>query len=102
MDLVDTNDFDGINIDFESGAATDRAAMTSFIQDLGGQRARRGQDAAVCVAAAYYNQLVGRQGFYDYKALGAAADHVFVMGWGYTGPRRRRARSTTSRGSSGW
>ena len=83
MDLVDTNDFDGINIDFESGAATDRAAMTSFIQDLGGQLHAEGKTLAVCVAAAYYNQLVGRQGFYDYKALGAAADHVFVMGWGY-------------------
>ncbi len=80
--LVDANDYDGLNIDFESGAATDRAALTSFIQDLASAMHSRGKTLSVCVAAAYYNQLVGRQGFYDYKALGAAADHVFVMGWG--------------------
>ena len=83
VNLVQDNGYDGLNIDFESGQASDRDALTSFIQTLASDLHANGKKLTVCVAAAYYNQLVGRQGFYDYKALGSAADYVFVMGWGY-------------------
>ena len=36
----------------------------------------------MCVAPTTYNQTVGRAGFYNYSALAAQADYVFVMGWG--------------------
>ncbi len=81
--LVTQNGYDGLNIDFESGAATDRGALTSFIQTLAGALHSHGKKLSVCVSAAYYNQTTGRAGFYDYRALGQYADWVFVMAWGY-------------------
>ncbi|MGZ4431467.1 MAG: glycosyl hydrolase family 18 protein, partial [Gaiellales bacterium] len=81
--LVTQNGYDGLNIDFESGAASDRGALTSFIQTLAAALHSHGKRLSVCVSAAYYNQTTGRAGFYDYRALSQYADYVFVMAWGY-------------------
>jgi spore germination protein YaaH len=83
VSLVSQNGYDGLNIDFESGAATDRDAFTSFVQSLATLLHSDGKWLSVCVSATYYNQMIGRAGFYDYRALGQYADYVFVMAWGY-------------------
>ena len=44
--LVREHGYDGINIDFENGAASDRDALTSFVSDLG-DAAARDREAAV-------------------------------------------------------
>ena len=42
-----------------------------------------GKHLSVEVSAKYQHTTTGRSGLYDYEALGAAADHVFVMNWGW-------------------
>ena len=81
--LVRRHDYDGINIDFENGAASDRDALTSFIAELAERLHALGKDLSVEVSAKYQHTTTGRSGLYDYEALGAAADHVFVMNWGW-------------------
>ena len=80
--LTSAHGYAGINIDFESAPATERTAFSTFIHTLGTALHAAGKRLAVEVSAAYYNQLTGRAGFYDYRALAAAADKVVVMAWG--------------------
>jgi len=81
--LVRRHGYDGINIDFENGPATDRAALTSFVTELATRLHAIGKDLSVEVSAKFQHTITGRSGLYDYEALGAAADHVFVMNWGW-------------------
>ena len=83
VDLVRRHGYDGINIDFENGAATDRDALTAFIARLAERIHAIGKRLTVEVSAKYEHTTTGRSGFYDYEALGAVADHVFVMNWGW-------------------
>jgi spore germination protein YaaH len=81
--LVRRHGYDGVNIDFENGPATDRDALTAFVSELAAQLHAIGKDLSVEVSAKYQHTTTGRSGLYDYEALGAAADHVFVMNWGW-------------------
>lgn len=74
--------YDGVNLDFESGPATDRDALTSFVADVADRLHARGRRVAVEVSAKTAETTTGRSGFYDYTRLGAVADTVFVMDWG--------------------
>jgi spore germination protein YaaH len=84
--IVDTavaNGYDGINLDFEAGAASDRAAMTSFVAELSARLHAVGKKLAVDVSPKTVDDPKHpRSGFYDYPALAASADVVFVMAWG--------------------
>ncbi len=73
--------YDGINLDFESGLATDRLLFSTFVAELDARLAAQGQDLSVCVSATKRLTLVGRAGFYDYAAIARDADDVFVMAW---------------------
>lgn len=80
---VQEHGYDGVNLDFESGAAADRGAYTSFVSDLSARLHAIGKKLSVCVSAKVKDDPGHpRSGFYDYPALAAAADHVFVMAWG--------------------
>jgi spore germination protein YaaH len=81
-ELAQTDGFDGVNIDFEAGAAADRAALTSFVTDLANLLHGQGKRLSVDVSAKTADASTGRSAFYDYAALAAAADTVFVMNWG--------------------
>ncbi len=81
--LVRKHGYEGINIDFENGPATDRDALTAFVSDLAKELHAIGKDLSVEVSAKFQHTTTGRSGLYDYEALGAAADHVFVMNWGW-------------------
>lgn len=81
-ELVQTYGYDGVNIDFESGYATDRDALTSFVTDLATILHGQGRRVSVAVSATTKTPTSGRAAFYDYPGLGAAADTVFVMNWG--------------------
>lgn len=81
--LADRHDYDGINIDFENGDASDRAALTEFVTRLAARLHAAGKRLSVEVSAKYERTTTGRSGLYDYEALGAVADHVFVMNWGW-------------------
>jgi spore germination protein YaaH len=83
MNLVRTYGYDGLNLDFEAGYATDRDAFTSFSAALAQQLHAIGKRLTAEVSAKWTNTLTGRSGFYDYAALGAVVDTVFVMNWGW-------------------
>jgi spore germination protein YaaH len=83
IELVRRHEYDGINIDFENGYAEDRDALTAFTSDLATRLHAIGKRLAVEVSAKYEHTTTGRSGFYDYEALGSAADRVFVMNWGW-------------------
>lgn len=74
---------DGASLDFEAGLYTDRAAYTSFVADLAARLHAQGQRLSVAVSAKIADvPRHPRSTFFDYKALSAAADEIFVMAWG--------------------
>jgi spore germination protein YaaH len=81
--LVQTHGYDGINIDFEAGYATDRDALSAFTRALAARLHPLGAQITIEVSPKNRPTTTGRSGFFDYPALAAAADHVFVMNWGY-------------------
>lgn len=77
------NGFDGINVDFEAGAAADRDAYSSFISELAQALHAVGIQLSIDVSAKSADvPNHPRSTFFDYNALTAAADRVIVMGWG--------------------
>jgi len=74
---------DGASIDFEAGLAADRNAFSSFVSDLATRLHAQGQKLTI-VSSAKIADVPNhpRSTFFDYKALSAVADHVFVMAWG--------------------
>jgi spore germination protein YaaH len=80
--LVAQQGWDGINLDFESGLATDRDALTRFAASLASRLHAAGKRLTVEVSAKSSDTTTGRSGFYDYEALGRVVDTVFVMNWG--------------------
>lgn len=83
VSLVRQHGYEGINIDFEQGAATDRDALSAFVSELASRLHAIGKRITVEVSAKYQHTTTGRSGFYDYEDLVRAADHVFVMNWGW-------------------
>jgi spore germination protein YaaH len=83
LSQVDTYGYDGLALDFEAGAASDRAAMTSFVTDLAAALHARGKRLTQAVSAKSADSLTHpRSGIFDYPALSAVADTLFVMAWG--------------------
>ncbi len=81
--LAVAHGYGGINIDFESNDASQyRNQLSAFAASLASSLHAEGKKLSIEASAAYYNQLTGRAGFYDYRALSAAADQVVVMAWG--------------------
>lgn len=79
---VDTG-YNGVNLDFEAGAAADRGAYTSFVHDLADRLHAVGK-ALSLDASAKVKDVANhpRSTFFDYGALAQSADVIFVMAWG--------------------
>lgn len=79
--------YQGVDIDFEYILAEDRDAFTSFVQQVAERMRANGYHTSVALAP---KTSANQQGVLyegkDYRALGAAADHVLLMTyeWGYT------------------
>jgi spore germination protein YaaH len=81
--LVQQNGYDGLNLDFEAGLASDRAAYTSFFTELASRLHAQGKLLSVAVSAKTADVANHpRSSFFDYNALAQQADWVFVMTWG--------------------
>lgn len=81
--LLDQYGWDGINIDFESGYAADRNAMTSFMADLSDRVHARGKLLSQAVSAKTEDVANHpRSTIFDYKELQKYNDYIFVMAWG--------------------
>jgi spore germination protein YaaH len=81
--LVADQGYDGISIDFEAGPASDRAALSSFIDALAARLHADGKLLSICVSPKVRESFTHpRNGIFDYAHLAQAADWVFVMAWG--------------------
>jgi spore germination protein YaaH len=83
VELVRREGYEGINLDFEAGYATDRDAYTNFAAQLARRLHASGHKLSLEVSAKYEGFETTRSAFYDYRGLGAVADSVFVMNWGW-------------------
>lgn len=82
LSLVERDGFDGINLDFEGVQASDRAALTRFVQQLSALFHAHGYYVTLSVPAETSNQPQnGWTGAYDYRALGKVADLVMPMAY---------------------
>jgi spore germination protein YaaH len=79
--LVATYGYDGVNIDFEAGLASDRPSLVAFASELAQTLHAQGARLTMAVGAMTGVTLTGRNGFYDLNALAAICDHLFVMAW---------------------
>jgi spore germination protein YaaH len=79
--LVAENGYDGINIDFEAGAAADRPLLTAFASELSQTLHAQGATLTMAVGAKTGPTTTGRAGFYDYPGLAAVCDRLFTMAW---------------------
>jgi spore germination protein YaaH len=81
--LIDQYGWDGVNIDFEAGYASDRNAMTSFMAELSDRVHARGKLLSQAVSAKTADVANHpRSTIFDYVELSKYVDYVFVMAWG--------------------
>ena len=83
-ELATSPNYEGINLDFEAGLATDRSAYSSFVRDLASRLKVIHKKLSVDVSPKTRDVLNHpRSTFFDYAAIGSEADEILVMGWGY-------------------
>ncbi len=84
MDLAETYDYDGLNIDFEGIRSRDGAHFVQFLRELSIEC----RDAGIVLSVDNYPPNSGNA-YYDYKEQGIIADYVVLMGydehWGGSG-----------------
>jgi spore germination protein YaaH len=83
VELASDPSYAGLNLDLENDGAGDRGALSAFAAALAASLHAEGRKLAVDVVG-ITREAVPRPatGFYDYRALSAVADMVFVMAWG--------------------
>ncbi|MBP2000193.1 spore germination protein YaaH [Paenibacillus shirakamiensis] len=87
LQVVKSNGFKGINIDFESVAARDRKAFSSFTADVATAMKARGYLTMISVPAKFTDDPSNDwDGAFDFKALGKCADYIQVMTYDQHGP----------------
>ena len=72
----------GVNLDLENDVPADRDALTSFVGALARELHARARKLAIDVDGVTHEDPAIATGFYDDRALAAAADYVFVIAWG--------------------
>ena len=85
VEYVDSEGYDGFDLDLEAVRADDRAAYTDFVQRLGAALHERGKLLALAIPPKTTDTTTGFAGAYDYAALGQHADLITVMGYEYHG-----------------
>lgn len=79
-EAVEAYDLDGVNVDIENVTQEQRAQYTRLVQLLR-EKIPANKEVSVAVAANPNGWQTGWQGSYDYRALGEAADHLFIMSY---------------------
>ncbi len=82
LSVLDTQQYDGVNIDLENIRPGDRAALTAFVAELGAQVHGRGKTLSIAVPGKTVDELRHAwSGAFDLAALGAICDFVIVMAY---------------------
>jgi hypothetical protein len=81
VELVDQYPVSGVSIDFENVSGSDRENLTAFMQELRGQLDTYvpGSHLSICTPAVDWN------GSFDYQALAATTDALFIMCYPFHG-----------------
>lgn len=82
LTLAGNSDYAGLSLDFENDGAADRATFSSFVAQLAGGLHAMHRRLTVVVDGVTHEDARASTGFYDDRALAAAADRVFVLAWG--------------------
>lgn len=88
LNLLQQYGMAGINVDFENMYPEDRALFTNFIRELAAALNPQGYLVTLAVAPKYADlPTASWVGTFDYAALGAAANFIFLMTyeWGWVG-----------------
>ena len=72
----------GVCVDFENDGAEDREALSTFVAAAARELHAHRKKLSVVVDGAGAQQATPGTGLYDYGALSAVADSVFVLAWG--------------------
>jgi spore germination protein YaaH len=72
----------GLSLDLENDGAEDRTALSTFVATLAARLHATHRKLTVVVDGVPREEPRHATYLYDYAALSAAADHVFVLGWG--------------------
>lgn len=92
LDELGANDYDGIDLDFESLGHASRADFSAWVADLAGQLHARGKILSIAIWPKKSEPGGGGAAALDYAALGAAVDRFKLMtygdhgGWSGPGP----------------
>lgn len=82
LQLVRTNGYSGVNLDFEGIAPADRAAFTAFVRKLSHRLHKDGYYLTLSIPAKTQSDPANAwSGAYDYKALGSYADLIMLMAY---------------------
>lgn len=84
---VTTFGYDGIDIDFEHVVTSTRASFNAVMAELGRELRSRGKLLSITVPGKRSD--TSNWPGYDFTALGAAADRIKIMTYGYSGPWSR-------------
>ena len=77
---VEQYNLDGINVDIENVTHNERDKYSEFVRQLR-HKIPEHKEVSVAVAANPNGWTQGWHGSYDYRALGEAADHLFIMSY---------------------
>lgn len=78
FNIVNDNDIDGLNVDFENVGARDRASFTAFIGELSEALGEAGAALSVDLSPDMGTDWTEA---YDYAELGKLADYIVLMGY---------------------
>ena len=81
--LVLTNNYDGIHIDFEGLNPADGSLLTDFMQRLAVKLHAQGKMVTQALAARTNDAATGWAGAFDYAALGKVNDFVAIMAYDF-------------------
>jgi len=74
--------YGGLSLDLENDGGEDREALSTFVAALARTLHAHHKKLSVVVDGLSGEEPAAAAGLYDYRALSAAADSVFVLAWG--------------------
>lgn len=82
LTLVESNGYDGVNLDWEGIAPGERSHLNTFVKELSTTFHKHGYYVTLSVPAETSNQPNNSwTGAYDFKSLGQSADLIMVMAY---------------------